>query len=83
MANRSPNIVVTIFDDLEEYLKFCREFGYRYNEAELYNWNSYAYQQYSKFKTGKNAKNMWGIDRARFKDRASGKRNHSHKPPQR
>lgn len=59
-----PNHKVTqLFDDLEKYLEFCRDFGYRYNEADLYNFKSYAYQQYNKFAQGKNAKDMWTQDR--------------------
>ena len=61
-----PNPRVTqVFDDLERYLEFCREFGYRYNEAELYNWKSYAYQQFMKFSQGKPVKDMWFQDQRR------------------
>ena len=54
-----------VWDDLERYLDFCREFGYRYNEAELYNWKSYAYQQFMKFSQGKPVKDMWFQDQRR------------------
>jgi hypothetical protein len=57
--------VNAVFDDLEKYLDFCREYGYRYNEEELYNWKSYAYQQYMKFSQGKSAKDMWLQDMRR------------------
>ena len=58
-----PNPRVTqVFDDLERYLEFCQEFGYRYNEADLYNWKSYAYQQFNKHLQGKFAKDMWTQD---------------------
>ena len=61
-----PNPRVTqVFDDLERYLDFCQEFGYRYNEAELYNWKSYAYQQFMKFSQGKPVKDMWFQDQRR------------------
>jgi hypothetical protein len=65
-----PNIrhnprVKAIFDDLEQYLRFCQDFGYRYNEADLYNWRSYAYQQFNKHVQGKFAKDMWSIDNRR------------------
>jgi hypothetical protein len=61
-----PNPRVTqVFDDLERYLEFCQEFGYRYNEAELYNWKSYAYQQFMKFSQGKPVKDMWFQDQRR------------------
>ena len=58
-----PNPRVTaVFEDLEQFLRFCRDFGYRFNEADLYNWKSYAYQQFNKHLQGKFAKDMWSID---------------------
>lgn len=48
-----------IFDDLEQYLAFCRDYGYRFDEADLGNWKSYSYQQFNKFLQGKPAKDMW------------------------
>jgi len=65
--NHKPNSRVTeIQDDLEKLLAFCQDFGYRFNEADLYNFKSYAWQQYNKFSQGKNAKNMWDEDTRRF-----------------
>lgn len=58
--------VAELFDDLDQYLDFCRDYGYRYNEADLYNFKSYAWQQFSKFASGKNAKNMWDEDTRRL-----------------
>jgi hypothetical protein len=55
-----------LFDELENFLEFCRDYGYRFNEADLYNFKSYAYQQYNKFAQGKNAKDMWAEDSRRF-----------------
>ena len=61
-----PNPRVTaIFDDLEQFQAFCQSFGYRFNEADLYNWKSYAYQQFNKFLQGKSARDMWLIDSSR------------------
>jgi hypothetical protein len=61
-----PNHKVSaIFDDLEQYLEFCQEFGYKFNESDLYNWKSYAYQQFNKHLQGKPAKDMWWIDAQR------------------
>ena len=61
-----PNPRVTaIFEDLEQFLRFCQDFGYRFNEADLYNWKSYAYQQFNKHLQGKFAKDMWNIDSRR------------------
>jgi hypothetical protein len=53
---------MSVLDDLQQFLEFCRSYGYRYNEADLYNWKSYAYQQFNKFLNGKPAKDMWIID---------------------
>ena len=62
-----PNPRVTeIFNDLEQYEEFCKDYGYRYNEADLYNFKSYAWQQFTKFTQGKNAKNMWWEDARRL-----------------
>jgi hypothetical protein len=62
-----PNPRMTeIFDDLDKFMEFCQEYGYRYNESDLYNFRSYAWQQYSKYSQGKNAKNMWWEDARRF-----------------
>lgn len=57
--------VTAIFDDLEQFQRFCQDFGYRANEADLYNWKSYAYQQFNKHLQGKFAKDMWSIDSRR------------------
>ena len=51
-----------IFEDLEQYLLFCQNYGYRYDERDLYNWKSYAYQQFNKHLQGKFAKDMWSQD---------------------
>lgn len=63
---RSNARVTAIFDELERYLAFCRDYGYRYDETDLYNWKSYAFQQYNKYCQGKTAKDMWLIDSKRF-----------------
>jgi hypothetical protein len=54
-----------IFQDLDRYRDFCRNYGYRFNEADLYNNKKYPYQQFRKFEAGKNAKDMWIIDAGR------------------
>ena len=58
--------VEAIFDDLQQFLEFCQSYGYRYNEGDLYNFKSYAWQQFNKWHQGKNAKNMWSEDGRRF-----------------
>lgn len=55
-----------VLDELERFLEFCCNFGYRYNEADLYNFKSYAWQQYNKYAQGKNARDMWAEDARRL-----------------
>ena len=57
--------VQAVFEDLEQFLRFCQDFGYKFNEGDLYNWRSYAYQQFNKHLQGKFAKDMWAIDSRR------------------
>ena len=57
--------VTAVFEDLEQYLRFCQDFGYKYDEKDLYNWKSYAYQQFNKHLQGKFAKDMWIQDSRR------------------
>ncbi len=60
--NKSNERVHAIFDDLEQYQNFCRDFGYRYDEADLYNNRSYVFRQYTKFLQGKPVKDQWELD---------------------
>ena len=55
-----------VFDDLEKFRDFCVEYGYRFDEAFLYNMRNYAYQQYSKYTAHKNFKDQWESDQKRF-----------------
>jgi hypothetical protein len=48
-----------IFEDLEKYLSFCQDFGYKYDEATLYDMRSYVYRQHQKQLSGKFAKDQW------------------------
>ena len=59
--------VAQLFVDLEQFLLFCQDYGYKYNEADLYNWKSYAFQQFSKYSQGKFAKDMWLQDARRVR----------------
>ncbi len=55
-----PNPAVTqLFDDLDRYLKFCVEYGYKYDEANLYDPQSYVWRQALKESMGKFARNQW------------------------
>lgn len=51
-----------LFDDLDNYLNFCRDYGYKFDEADLYSQRSYAYRQYSKLAAGKQPRDMWAQD---------------------
>jgi hypothetical protein len=58
--HQSPDHPINqIFDDLEKYLDFCVEYGYPYDEADLYNARSYAFRQFGKAMTGRFGKNQW------------------------
>lgn len=60
--NRAINRNNQIFDDLDSYRNFCRDYGYRFDEADLYNNRSYVYRQFNKFLAGKPVKDQWEID---------------------
>lgn len=55
-----------ILEDLDNFREFVVDYGYRFNEADLYNFKSYAWQQYSKYTAGKTVKDMWGEDARRL-----------------
>ena len=59
---RSNSQINQIFDDLDGYRNFCRDFGYRFDEADLYSNKSYVFRQYNKFLQGKPVKDQWEID---------------------
>ena len=62
-----PNArVQQTLEDLDKFREFVADYGYRFNEADLYNFKSYAFQQFNKWMLGKNAKNMWWEDARRF-----------------
>lgn len=75
MANNntknSLSRVKQIFDDLDNYRNFCRNHGYRFDEADLYSQRSYVYRQYQKFTSGKSVKNQWEVDLIKFKEQGA------------
>mgnify|MGYP003705036309 FL=1 len=52
-----------IFDDLEKFREFCVDYGYKYDEKDLYDMRSYVYRQHQKQLSGKIAKDSWSEDR--------------------
>lgn len=55
-----------VWKDLEAYRDFCVAYGYRFNEKDLYNMRTYPFQQFNKFRNGKNCKDQWDFDLKRF-----------------
>lgn len=53
-------------DDLDSYLRFCQDYGYKFFESDLYNLRSYPFQQYNKMINGKNFKDQWLEDARKF-----------------
>lgn len=51
--------VKQIFEDLEKYREFCVDYGFKFDEATLYDMRSYVYRQHTKQLTGKQVKNNW------------------------
>ena len=50
--------VRNIFDDLEEYLEFCKKQGYVYDESHLYNEKT-PWGEFQRVKNGKHPKDNW------------------------
>ena len=50
--------VARVFDDLDAYREFCVEYGYVFNEKDLYKRNS-PYSQYERARRGDRVLNNW------------------------
>lgn len=48
-----------IFDDLDNYRDFCVDYGFKFDEATLYDMRNYVYRQHTKQLTGKTVKDNW------------------------
>ena len=48
-----------IFEDLENYKEFCVDYGYKFDEATLYDMRNYVYRQHTKQLAGKPVKDNW------------------------
>jgi hypothetical protein len=58
-----------VFNDLDAYRNFCRDYGYRFDESDLYRRNT-PYNQFDKLRRGEYVKNNWDVDAARFAETA-------------
>lgn len=58
--------VERIFQDLEQYQKFCVERGRKFDEAELYDNRSRNYQDFVNYSAGKSVRNHWLEDQKRY-----------------
>jgi hypothetical protein len=54
-----------VFDELDAYKAFCVEYGFVYDEADLYKRNS-PYGQYERHRRGDPVRNNWLIDADQF-----------------
>lgn len=54
--------VKQIFEELEGYLEFCKDYGYKFDESTLYDMRSFPYRQYTKTLANKPAKDQWAED---------------------
>jgi len=70
--------IVKVFDDLDDYLRFCKEFGWAYNEADLYREDALGYAEYLRFKQGTRIPKNWMRDAkfrlSQYNDNSSGGR---------
>ena len=58
---------VQVFKDLEAFEAFCKELGFKFDPADLYNNRSYIWRLYNqKYLAGKYVTNMWEVDAKRF-----------------
>lgn len=53
------NRVRQLFDDLDAYREFCVDFGFKFDEATLYDMRSYVYRQHTKQLQGKQPRDGW------------------------
>ena len=55
-----------IYNNVNAYLDFCRDYGYMFNEQEVGDRSVFAYQQYLRMVEGKPFKDQWAEDARKF-----------------
>lgn len=76
MATKTTNSIsrtFQVFEDLAKYRNFCRDFGYRFDESDLYNQRSHVFRQFQRFAAGKPVKNQWEFDYTKWKEQEANK----------
>lgn len=68
---KNPN-VNRAFNDLEAFKAFCVEYGFVFNEADLYKRSAHAYSQYERVRRGEKIPNNWDIDARLFEENPHG-----------
>ena len=64
--------VARVFADLEAFKAFCVEYGFVFNEADLYKRSAHAYSQYERVRRGEKIPNNWDIDARLFEEKPHG-----------
>jgi hypothetical protein len=64
--------VKRVFNDLENFKVFCVEYGFVFNEADLYKRSAHAYLQYERVRRGEKIPNNWDIDERLFAEKSYG-----------
>ncbi len=59
ILNKNIEVKNEIFSALEQLQLFCRDHGFRFNEADLYSPKSFIWQQWLKKQNGKPTRNNW------------------------
>lgn len=59
--------VSEILDDLDKYYQFCRDYGYPFDEAHLYNERTH-YGEYAKMVRGKEPWDQWRTPKREHKN---------------
>ena len=72
-AHKNPR-TTQVWNDLEDYKNFCRSYGYVFKEEDLYNMRTYQFQQFNKFRSGKNFKDQWSVDVKRLHTKVDNKK---------
>ena len=56
------------FNDLESFKAFCIEYGFAFNEANLYRRSAHAYSQFERVRRGEKIPNNWDSDTKFFEE---------------